>query len=68
MMKTKSTKMLAATAVAAALLAGAVDAATIREPTLTVVLARDPKAKLLRFDPAIAEWQAWTKAQDTAKK
>ena len=30
-----------------ALLAGAVDAATIREPTLTVVLARDPKAKLL---------------------
>lgn len=30
-----------------ALLAGAVDAATIREPTLTVVLARDPKSKLL---------------------
>ena len=27
-----------------ALLAGAVDAATIREPTLTVVLARDPKS------------------------
>jgi aminopeptidase N len=47
-------------------MAGGTGTVDLGDATAHYVL--DPKAKLLRFDPAIAEWQAWTKAQDAAKK
>jgi hypothetical protein len=42
-------------------MAGGAGSVDIGDPRAHVVI--DPAGKVLRYDPAIAEWQAWTKAQ-----